>query len=75
MENYSSVTRFCLICNYVSRIIEPLASRCAKFRFRSVEVGKLQEKLQDISVKEGIPNMTQEVFDTLAQVRDQVLNS
>ena len=27
METYARVTRFCLVCNYVTRIIDPLASR------------------------------------------------
>ena len=32
MENYAAVTRICFCCNYVTRIIDPIASRCSKFR-------------------------------------------
>jgi replication factor C small subunit len=37
IERFSGVCRFILSCNYSSRIIEPIQSRCAVFRFRSIK--------------------------------------
>lgn len=54
METYSKITRFCLICNYVTRIIDPLASRCSKFRFKSLDQGNAKRRLQEIAEKEGV---------------------
>jgi replication factor C subunit 2/4 len=54
METYSKITRFCLICNYVTRIIDPLASRCSKFRFKSLDQGNAKKRLEEIAEKEGV---------------------
>lgn len=48
IEAHSRVTRFCLICNYVTRIITPLASRCSKFRFTPLPESAIFEKLNEI---------------------------
>lgn len=54
METYSKITRFCLVCNYVTRIIDPLASRCSKFRFKSLDQGNATRRLEDIAGLEGV---------------------
>ena len=54
MEDFSEVTRFCILCNYVSRIIDPIASRCAKFRFKPLTDEVLYSRMRFIAEREGI---------------------
>eukprot|EP00536_Pseudo-nitzschia_multiseries_P003301 jgi/Psemu1/7408/gm1.7408_g len=53
IEAHSRITRFILICNYVTRIIEPLASRCAKFRFQALPPSTMKERITAIAHAEG----------------------
>ncbi|KAI8641921.1 replication factor C subunit 2 [Parasitella parasitica] len=66
METYSKTTRFCIVCNYVSRIIEPITSRCAKFRFKPLPVIDLEDRLRMICVKEGV-NLGPNTLNTLIE--------
>ena len=54
METYSKITRFCLVCNYVTRIIDPLASRCSKFRFKSLDKSNAGKRLEEIAQLENV---------------------
>lgn len=69
METYSKMTRFCLVCNYVTRIIDPLASRCSKFRFKSLDQGNAVKRVEDIAKLEGV-NLDAGVSEELVRVAE-----
>jgi replication factor C small subunit len=67
METYSKGTRFILIGNYSSRIIEPIQSRCAIFRFIRLGEEDVVKYLAEISKKEGV-TFEKEALSTIYKV-------
>ncbi len=54
MEETSRFTRFVLVCNYSSNIIEPIQSRCAIFRFKKIGQEDAVECLKKIAKSEQV---------------------
>src|SRR5919106_4090938 len=54
IEDSSRTTRFIIICNYLSQIIEPIQSRCVVFRFTRLPKEEVEEYLKSICKQEGI---------------------
>jgi len=69
MEKESRTTRFCLICNYVTRIIDPLTSRCAKFRFKPLDATTQMRRLKYIAKQEDV-NISDDALKCLIDVSD-----
>jgi replication factor C small subunit len=54
MEKYTSSCRFILSCNYSSKIIEPIQSRCAVYRFKPISSAAVEERVKHIAKEEGV---------------------
>ncbi|KAG7192602.1 uncharacterized protein KQ657_001702 [Scheffersomyces spartinae] len=71
METYLGITRFCLICNYITRIIDPVASRCSKFRFKPLNNENALLRLQHVASAENVqlaPN--EKVLSEILRIAD-----
>jgi replication factor C small subunit len=67
MEKYTKTARFILSCNYSSKIIEPIQSRCVVSRFKPLTSKELNEKIKEISEKEKL-NLSEKAFEALNYV-------
>ena len=54
MENFTGTCRFILSCNYSSKIIDPIQSRCVVFRFKMLEKKDIEKRIRIIAEKEGL---------------------
>ena len=54
IEIYSKTTRFCFICNYDNKIIDPIKSRCNIIKFNNFSNEYIREHLSSILVKEKL---------------------
>ncbi|XP_038209754.1 replication factor C subunit 5 isoform X1 [Zerene cesonia] len=54
IEKYTENVRFCIICNYLGKIIPALQSRCTRFRFAPLQQNQIVPRLQEIIQKENV---------------------
>ncbi len=68
IEQTSARVKFILMCNYINRIIDPIVSRCAVFRFVDLPKDKIVERLKYIATQESLPlppDQSDKFFETL----------
>lgn len=68
MERYSNTTLFIFICNYQSKIIDPICSRCIKVSFSKLEHEEMKNALEQILDKEVIDNIYKIFLDDIVDI-------
>jgi len=69
MENYSNTCRFIMSCNYSSKILDPIQSRCVAFRFKLLEKKDISEVIRRIIEKENL-KLSEEGFEALYEASE-----
>ena len=69
MENYTKTCRFILSCNYSSKILDPIQSRCAVFRFKPLSKEEIFAVIEKIAKEEEL-SLSLETKEALFEVCD-----
>jgi replication factor C subunit 2/4 len=67
VEEYSKVTRFCFICNYISKITDAIKSRCSRIYFKKLSDECMISKLREISVAEKM-DLDENIFKAIIAI-------
>ena len=74
LQNYSSSVRFCLICNYISRIDEGLQNEFIRLRFNQLPEQKIIHFLKNIATNEKL-QITEKSIHLIQQLYDSDIRS
>jgi replication factor C small subunit len=67
MESYAQTCRFILSCNYSSKIIDPIQSRCAIYRFKPLSPVAIKEEIRRISQREEL-SVSPDAMDAMVYI-------
>lgn len=69
IEKYTSNVRFCIICNYLNKVIPALQSRCVMFRFSNITLEDSKRKVREIKKIENLFLKIKDI-DRICQLAD-----
>lgn len=69
MEETSEITRFVFICNYITKMIDPIKSRCMQIFFKPINNKAINSKLTSISLNENV-NLSDDCINTIVDISE-----